>query len=396
MIGTAHPSSGGTSCAPPTGKDWPADLDRWLAPFTASLRHKTRGRMFAAYVAGLIAPGDRKSMQPMAARAGKVSYDQLHHFLTSAAWDAAALEAVLLAQAIRLTGAHGSAWLVIADAALPKKGAHSVGVAPQYAAGLGRRVNCQTLISVGLAVGVTEIQLALRLYLPASWTSQPERLDQAGVPENFRPYRDKVAIALSEIDRVRAAGVRSKGVLIDAGFGLSLGLRRGLDARDIPWAICIPTKPGDCPEDGITLAMPLSHGPTSPVSAADPHRLLAAAVWQTIGWRGADHRRKSARYTAMRVMMAGPRDEPPAEVWLIGEQPTTGEPRYYLSNLPAHTSLKQFATLFKIRQANAAGHQQLRKDLGLEHFEGRSWAGLHRHCLMTIIAAAFLQAHDAG
>jgi SRSO17 transposase len=110
-------------------KDWHADLEHWLAPFSAALRHKTQARMCPAYVAGLIGPGDRKSIQPMAARTDTVSYDQLHHFIGSSIWDAAPLEAVLVAEADKLVGGNNS-WLIIDDTALPKKGSHSVGVAP--------------------------------------------------------------------------------------------------------------------------------------------------------------------------------------------------------------------------------------------------------------------------
>jgi SRSO17 transposase len=116
-------------------KGWDKELERWLEPFAAALRHKTRARMCPAYVAGLIGPGDRKSIQPMAARDGGVSYDQLHHFIGSGVWDTAPLEAALLAEAGKLVGGD-DAWLIIDDTALPKKGRHSVGVAPlKYPAG---------------------------------------------------------------------------------------------------------------------------------------------------------------------------------------------------------------------------------------------------------------------
>lgn len=124
--------------------DWRSELETWLAPFASALRNKTRRRMCPAYIAGLIGPGDRKSVQPMAARSDEVSYDRLHHFVGSGVWDEAPLEAVLLAEADRQVGGD-DAWLIIDDTALPKKGRHSVGVAPQYASALGKNANCQTL-----------------------------------------------------------------------------------------------------------------------------------------------------------------------------------------------------------------------------------------------------------
>ena len=117
-------------------EDWRRDLEVWLAPFPAALRNKTRMRVCPAYIAGLIGPGDRKSVQPMATRAGDVGYDQLHHFVADGVWDSAPLEAALLKEADRLAGDEAG-YLVIDDTALPKKGRHSVGVAPQYASSLG-------------------------------------------------------------------------------------------------------------------------------------------------------------------------------------------------------------------------------------------------------------------
>ena len=129
---------------------WRTDLERWLEPFVVALGHPARKRMCPVYVAGLIGPGDRKSMQPMAARACEVGYDRLHHFVAAGVWDAEPLEAALLAEADRLVGGK-NAFLVVDDTALPKKGRHSVGVAPQYATVLGKNANCQTLVSLTLA-----------------------------------------------------------------------------------------------------------------------------------------------------------------------------------------------------------------------------------------------------
>ena len=194
------------------GGRWEAELERWLAPFAAALGHKTRARMCPAYVAGLIGPGDRKSIQPMAGRDGRVSYDQLHHFIGSGVWDAAPLEVVLLAKADKMVGGD-DAWLIVDDTALPKKGQHSVGVAPQYASALGKNANCQTLVSLTMASGEVPVMVGLRLFLPEIWTSDPTRLARAGVPEDRRAHRTKPEIALEEIDRVRAAGMRFGCVL---------------------------------------------------------------------------------------------------------------------------------------------------------------------------------------
>src|SRR3954452_1901309 len=187
--------------------DWRADLDRWLAPFVAALRHKSRARMCPAYIAGLIGPGDRKSVQPMAMRAGEVGYDQLHHFVPAGVWDSAPLEAVLLKKADGLVG-DKAGFLVIDDTALPKKGLHSVGVAPQYASSLGKTANCQSLVSVTLASREVPVMVGLRLFLPESWTHDPERMARAHVPKHRQTALTKPEIAIEEIDRVIASGTR--------------------------------------------------------------------------------------------------------------------------------------------------------------------------------------------
>ena len=150
--------------------DWKEELGRWLKPFLDRLGHKARRQMCPLYVSGLIGPGDRKSIQPMAERLALGDYDQLHHFIAAGVWDAAPVETELLVQADRLVGG-SDAVLVIDDTAIPKKGAHSVGVAPQYASALGKTANCQTLVSLTLARGEVPVMLVLRLFLPESWTS---------------------------------------------------------------------------------------------------------------------------------------------------------------------------------------------------------------------------------
>lgn len=387
------------------GDGWQDDLDAWLTPFVGALRHKTRGRMCPSYVAGLIGPGDRKSVQPMAARDDAVSYDQLHHFVASGVWDAEPLEAALLAEADAQVGGD-DAWLIIDDTALPKKGRSSVGVAPQYAGALGKNANCQTLVSLTLARREVPIMVGLRLFLPESWTSDPARLDRARVPEARRDYRTKPEIALGEIDRVREGGVRFACVLADAGYGLSAPFRQGLSERGLTWAVGIPFKQKVYPAD-VAMIFPVAgrgrprerHIPD--VKSKTAQAMLEATRWQTVSWRKGTKGRLEARFAAVRVRVAdgptqrihdmGAQHLPGEEVWVIGEHRSTGERKYYLSNLPADTPIKQLAGAIKARWVCEQAHQQLKEELGLDHFEGRSWQGLHRHCLMCMIALAFLQ-----
>src|SRR3954452_7370777 len=223
--------------------DWARALERWLEPFLARLGHPARRRMGPLYVAGLIGPGERKSLrkslQPIAARLAPADYDQLHHFIAVGPWDDGPLEAELLAQADRLVGG-SDAILVIDDTALPKKGQLSVGVAPQYASALGKNANCQTLVSLTLAQGEVPVPIALRLFLPEAWTKDPERMRRAGVPDAFRSERSKPEIALVELKRALEAGVRFRAVVADAGYGISAAFRQALSALGLLWAVGIP------------------------------------------------------------------------------------------------------------------------------------------------------------
>ena len=341
----------------------------------------------------------------MAARAGNVSYDQLHHFVASGVWDAAPLEAALLGEADRQVGGN-DAWLIVDDTALPKKGRHSVGVAPQYASALGKNANCQTLVSLTLASGEVPIMVGLRLFLPESWTSDPARLDRAGVPDDHRVYRTKPEIALAEIDRVRTAGVRFGCVLADAGYGLSAPFRQALTARGLAWAVGIPFKQKVYAANVAMIFPVAGRGRPRQRHIPDTKSITAQAMLETVRWRAVSWRRGtkgrlSARFAAVRVRVAdgppqrirdmGAQHLPGEEVWVIGEHRSTGERKYYLSNLPADIPLKQLAGAIKARWVCEQAHQQPKEELGLDHFEGRSWTGLHRHALMTIIAYAFLQ-----
>src|SRR6476646_3001960 len=215
---------------------WDDDLLRWLAPFLGKLGHKARRRMCPLYVSGLIGPGDRKSVSPMAVRLAPNDYDQLHHFVSDGVWDQAPLELELANQAKKLVGG-ADAVLVIDDTTLPKKGTHSVGVAPQYASALGKTANCQTLVSLTLARGEVPAMVGLRLFLPQTWTGDQARLERAGVPAEYRSPWTKSQIALAELVRLIAAGVRFGAVLADAGYGMGAEFRQALSVRGRAWAV---------------------------------------------------------------------------------------------------------------------------------------------------------------
>ena len=385
--------------------NWQADLERWLAPFAAALRHKTRARMCPAYVAGLIGPGDRKSIQPMAARDSGVSYDQLHHFIGNGVWDAAPLEAALLVEADKLVGGD-SAWLIIDDTALPKKGRHSVGVAPQYASALGKTANCQSLVSVTLASHEVPVMVGLRLFLPESWTKDRKRMARGGVPKDRQTPLTKPEIAIEEIDRIIASGAHFGCVLADAGYGSSGPFRQALSERGLLWAVGLSRRQNVYPAD-VTLIFPVArtgkrrkyHIPDRPPVSAEA--MLAGQKWRKISWRQGTKGPLACHFAACRVRLADGHKHrmldnrvqcmPGDEVWLVGERRATGEQKYYVSNLPADATVTMLAAAIKARWVCEQAHQQLKEELGLDHFEGRSWTGLRRHTLMTMIAYAFLQ-----
>ena len=386
-------------------ESWKSDLEAWLAPFVSALGHKTRARMCPAYVAGLIGAGDRKSIQPMAARDSEIGYDQLHHFIASGVWDAAPLEKALLVEADRMVGG-GDAWLIVDDTALPKKGEHSVGVAPQYASSLGKTANCQSLVSLTLASREVPVMVGLRLYLPEEWTSDPERMARARVPEERRAELTKPEIAIEEIDRVIASGVRFGCVLADAGYGSSGPFRQALSERGLDWAVGLSKRQNVYRAD-VALIFPVAKmGRRRKYSIPDQPPISAEAAladekWRRINWRRGAKGRLTCHFAARRIRVADGHKHrladgrvqcmPGDEVWLVGERRSTGEQKYYVSNLPADVNLRTLAAAIKARWVCEQAHQQTKEELGLDHFEGRSWIGLHRHALMTMVAYAFLQ-----
>jgi SRSO17 transposase len=248
--------------------------------------------------------------------------------------------------------------------------------------------------------------VGLRLFLPESWTSDSQRMARAGVPENRQVALSKQEIAIEEIDRGIASGVRFGCVLADSGYGSSGPFRRALSARGLLWAVGLSRRQNVYPAD-VTLLFPVAKAgrprkyhiaEQPPVSA---EAALANEKWQKISWRRGTKGRLTCLFAARRVRVADGhkhrmRDQrmqrmPGEAVWLVGERRSTGEQKYYVSNLPPDVSLKKLAATIKARWICEQAHQQLKEELGLDHFEGRSWTGLHRHALMTMIAYAFLQ-----
>jgi SRSO17 transposase len=382
---------------------WEDALERWLAPFLARLKRQAQRRWAPFYLKGLIPPGERKSVEPMAARVAPGDVQQLHHFVSASPWVTTPLEDELVRAADRLVGGP-DAVLVVDDTALVKQGRHSVGVKRQYCGQLGKKANCQALVSLTLASAEVPVGVGLRLFLPEDWGADAGRRGAVGVPETVA-YRPKRKIALDEIDRVSASGARFGCVPADAEYGRAAEFRGGLDERRLPYAVGIPPVQQVYPAD-VTLASP-ERKPTGrprkhPVPSAasvDAAELIEGRpeAFRTLSWRVGTKGPLRAEFAAVRVRVAdGPvaargRHLPGEEAWLVGEHRASGERKYYLSTLPPDASLERLAALIKARWVCEQAHQQLKDELGLDHFEGRSWRGLHHHALLCLLAFAFLQ-----
>jgi SRSO17 transposase len=390
--------------APDDEADWRAAFDAWLEPFLAALGHKARRGWAPLYLRGLLGPGARKSVEPLAQRVAPGAVPQLHHFVAASPWPVEPLEAVLTAKADELVGGP-DAVLVIDATALPKQGKHSVGVARQHCGQLGKRANCQVLVSLTLARAEVPAPVALRLYLPEAWCRDAARRRRAGVPEDLG-HRPKWRIALDELGRLLAAGVRFGCAVADAGYGACAAFRRGLAERGLTYAVGILPTQKVYPRD-VTVAEP-ARRPTGrppkhpiPSAASTPAKTLFegedAPAWITITWRAGTKGPLAAKFAALRVRVAdGPANRraqhlPGEAAWLVCEERAGGERKYYLANHPPGTPLAALAAAIKARWVCEQAHQQLKRELGLGHYEGRGWLGLHHHLVLAQIAFAFLQ-----
>lgn len=383
---------------------WEKRFDRFIEPFLEVWRSKRRRQWAPIYLRGLLLPGERKSIEPVAARVAPGHEQELRHFVSESPWEAEPVEQVLWSKADAMLGGH-DAFLIIDDTALPKKGDESVGVAHQYCGALGKQANCQSLVSLTLARGDVPVPIALRLYLPEPWAKDQKRREKVGVPPTVA-FQPKWRIALDELKRIKEAGVRFGTVLADAGYGVCADFRRELTDLSLTWAVGIISEHKFYPSNA-RARMPRAAGVGRPrtralpthtrSSAKDIVALLPTKAWRRISWRDGTKGPLAADFCAVRVRAAdGPETTdrvhlPGDEVWLVAERRSATETKYYLTNHAANASLKTIANAIKARWSCEQAHQQLKEELGLDHFEGRSWRGLHNHALMTLICFAFLQ-----
>ena len=377
----------------------------------AALGHADRVAPMKAYCTGLMLPGDRKSVEPMAARVepGRVqaAHQSLHHFVAKADWvDDAVMATVrdLVLPVISKTEPI-RAW-IIDDTGFPKKGTHSVGVARQYCGQLGKQDNCQVAVSLSVANEQASLPVAWRLYLPEAWTADPLKRVKAGVPDDVT-FQTKPQIALDQIRRAVEAGIPTGIVLADAGYGVDTAFRIGLRAMNLDYVVGVQSSTGLWPPGQGPLPPKPWSGRGRPPSLYRRDRerkqtsakAIAAALpgeaGQTVTWREGTNTTLTSRFAAVRVRPAH-RDywlsEPYPEEWLLIEQPDgEAEPtKYWLSSLPDTTPIRDLVADAKLRWRIERDYQDLKQELGLGHYEGRGWRGFHHHATLCIAAYAFL------
>ena len=362
------------------------------------------------YCQGLMLPIARKSVEPLAAHTDPMrvgaKHQSLHHFVAKSTWsDFAVLEAVREWVQPALSCETGHYWIVD-DTGFPKKGKHSVGVARQYCGQLGKQDNCQVAVSLSLATELGSVPIAYQLYLPKDWASDTARRSKAGVPQ-AQEFATKPEIALRQIRAAISAGVTPGVVLADAGYGDETAFRDGITEMGLPYAVGIRPgttvwPPGVSPLPALPSkgrgrpASLLRRGPGhEPSSVKAVAMALPADAYHEITWREGSNASLSSRFAALRVHPAHRdirRSELRAEEWLLIEWPEgdTEPMKYFLSTAPSDATLEQLVFVTKMRWRIERDYQDLKREFGLGHYEGRGWQGFHHHATLCIAAYGFL------
>ena len=374
--------------------------------------HADRHAPLKSYCKGLLLPGERKSVEPMAARLApdnvRRMHQSLHHLVADAPWSDEEMLAEVRGQVLPSMQKHGPvvAWIVD-DTGFPKQGKHSVGVARQYCGQIGKHDNCQAAVSLSVSTWSSSLPVAWRLYLPEAWCEDTERRRQAGVPEEME-FETKPEIALRQIRQAVEQNVPRGVVLADAGYGNSTPFRHAVTELGLQYVVGVessttvwepgqqplpapPRKPGR----GAASKRLRRSADHQPLSAKQLAFSLPASAWKEIGWRPGSRESLRSRLAAVRVRPAHrdyKRTEPYPEEWLLIEWPKKeSEPtKYWLSTLPAKTSMKSLVKMAKHRWIIERDYEELKQELGLGHYEGRGWRGFHHHAVLCIAAYGFL------
>jgi SRSO17 transposase len=368
----------------------------YLERLTAAVGHADRHEPLRVYLEGLLLPGERKSVEPMAARIDprnvRSRHQSMHHFVATAPWDAQEIMKAARDYALEEFAYHGGveAW-ILDDTAYPKKGTHSVGVGRQYCGVLGKQDNCQVAVTMSLANELMSVPAAYRLYLPEDWASDRARRRVAGVPDEV-VFKTKTQIALDEIDRLVADGVAKAPIVMDAGYGRATELRDAIAERGMQYVAAI--------REEMTVQLPGQKGVREHIAVGDLARELPKSAWRSVWWRHGTKGEMRSRFALLRVRAAkrepGRREERPLE-WLLIEWPTTEAApiKFWLCNLPTGTRISKIVNLAQMRWRVERDYEELKGELGLDHYEGRGWLGFHHHGALCIAAYAFLTAERA-
>jgi SRSO17 transposase len=378
-------------------------FDAYCAPLLAALEHADRHQPAQWYLKGLLLPGERKSVEPMASRVHpanvRSAHQSMHHLVADGDWDdRAVLEAVAAQVVPELLKKEPRCWWILDDTAHVKKGLHSVGVARQYCGRAGKTENCQIAVSLSLANTRGSVPLAYRLYLPREWTEDRARCRKTGVPPEIE-FRSKVEIARAQIEAALAADTPRGIVLGDAWYGNETAFRDWLEVQQLEYVLGVRANTsvwwGKYRPLPATGERPLKRFKRDarhrPIGVLDLARGLPAQSWRTIRWREGSKGTLSSRFARVRVRAANAR-RARAEQWLLIEWPAAAaEPvHYWLSTLPESTSFKTLVAHAMGRWMIERDYQELKSELGLSHYEGRNWRGFHHHATLCIAAYGFL------
>ena len=390
----------------------------YLSQIAEVLDHDRRTGPLTSYCTGLLSPCERKSVEPMAAmtapRETAAQHQRMLHFVGQGTWsDAAVLERVRSYALPKIT-AHGpiSAW-IFDDTGFPKKGTHSVGVARQYCGQLGKQDNCQVAVSLSIANDHASLPVAYQLYLPKVWADDQARRDKVGVPEDIT-FKTKPQIALDQLKWACETNLPRGVILADAGYGVDAAFRSGITDLGLTYVAGIKSTttvwaPGTAalappPKKsarGRPAVRPVHDGANKPVSVEQLALSLPERSWQMIGWREGTNARLTGRFARVRVRPAHERDiatEKIAEEWLLIEWPEDERKptKFWLSTLDATVTFTHLIHMTKMRWRIERDYLDLKQEVGLGHFEGRSWRGFHHHATLCIASYAFLVSERAA
>jgi SRSO17 transposase len=362
--------------------------------------HADRAGPLRDYCTGLVMPGERKSVEPMAAMTAPhrtaAQHQSLLHFVGQGAWSDESVLAKVRETVLPQIERHGpiEAW-IIDDTSFPKKGQHSVGVSHQYCGQLGKQANCQVAVSLSIANHHASLPVAYRLYLPKAWAEDDERRCKAGVPADIS-FKTKPEIALEQMRWASEAGLPGDVALMDAGYGNDSKLRTGITELGKPYVAGIlpqtlvsapRTKPSRAPKKARRDA-------PNAISAKEVALGLRAKAWRTVKWREGTNEWLSSRFARVRVSVASSHERPgkPAKEWLLIEWPEGEDAptKYWLSTLPKNIPFRDLVDTAKLRWRIERDYQDLKQEVGLGHFEGRGWRGFHHHATLCIAAYGFL------